>query len=99
VRTAAYVVYLIAWLYMLVLVARMVISLVMSLSRSWRPSGAGAAVAEVIYVLTDPPLKAVRKVVKPVQVGLVALDLAILVVAMGVSVIAFVAARVATGGG
>jgi YggT family protein len=98
VRVAAYVVWLVAWLYLLVLVARMVIGLVMAFSRTWRPTGAAAAVAEVVYLLTDPPLKLVRKLIKPVRVGQMALDLGFMVVAMGVWLITYAAARVAEGG-
>jgi YggT family protein len=32
--------------------------------------------AEVVYSITDPPLRALRKVLKPVRVGTMMLDLA-----------------------
>ncbi|MDR1118317.1 MAG: YggT family protein [Bifidobacteriaceae bacterium] len=96
-RVAAYVVWLLASLYLLILVARMVIGLVMAFSRGWRPAGAAAAAAEVVYALTDPPLKGARRLVKPVQLGQMSFDLGFLLVAIGVSVVASVAARIAAG--
>ncbi|MDR3360922.1 MAG: YggT family protein [Bifidobacteriaceae bacterium] len=96
-RVVAYGIWLIAQLYLLLLVARVVIGLVMALSRDWRPKGAMAALFEVVYTLTDPPLRAMRAVIKPVQVGPIALDLAFIVVAFAVSAIAYVAARIAGG--
>jgi YggT family protein len=98
VRTVAYAVWLLAWLYLLVLVARMVIGLVMTFSPSWRPRGAAAAVAEVVYTVTDPPLRLVRRVIKPVRMGQVSLDLGFMVVAFAVSMVAYGAARLAGGG-
>jgi YggT family protein len=92
VKTAAYLVRLLAQLYLLVLVARVVIGLVMALARSWRPNRAVAAVLEVIFLATDPPLRLVRKIIKPVQVGPVAFDLAFLVVMVAVSLVAYAAA-------
>ncbi|MDR2382137.1 MAG: YggT family protein [Bifidobacteriaceae bacterium] len=97
-RTAAHIIWLVAWLYLLVLVARLVIGLVLAISRDWRPKGAGAAVAELVYTLTDPPLKAVRKVIRPARLGPIALDPGFIVVMLGVSVIAFIAAKLAAGG-
>jgi YggT family protein len=91
---AAYVVWALAQLYMLVLVVRLVIDLVMAFSRFWRPQRAMAAVAEIIFILTDPPLRLVRKVVKPIRFGPMSLDLAFLVVVIAVSLVAYGAALV-----
>jgi YggT family protein len=97
VRTAAYVVWLAAAIYLLLLLARMVIGWVIVFSRGWRPHGASAALSEIVYTLTDPPLKLVRRVVRPVRFGQFALDVSFMVVAFAVSVVAYVAARLADG--
>jgi YggT family protein len=89
---AAYLVWLLAQLYMLVLVARLILDLVMSLSQSWRPQRRAAAFAELVFVLTDPPLRLARKAIKPIRIGPVSLDLAFLVVMVAVSVVAYAAA-------
>ena len=45
-------------LYILVLLVRVVIDWVQILARDWRPRGAALVIAEVVYSLTDPPLRA-----------------------------------------
>ena len=42
---------------------------------------------QLVYTLTDPPLRFLRKFLPPVQVGTVALDLAFLALAVGISVL------------
>jgi YggT family protein len=49
------------------------------LSRSWQPKGPLLVVAEVIYTVTDPPLKALRKVIPSPSLGGIRLDLSFLV--------------------
>jgi YggT family protein len=94
VKTAATIVYALAQLYLLVLLARVVISCVMAFSRSWRPQKMTAAVAELVFAATDPPVRLARKVIKPVRVGSVALDLALAVVMIVVLAVAYLAAIV-----
>jgi YggT family protein len=88
---AATVVWAVAELYLLLLVARMVLDLVMSFARQWRPRGLLASVAEIIFTATDPPIKLVRKVIPPLRIGAVALDLGFILVVIAVSVLASVA--------
>lgn len=67
------------WMALIVLIARIVLDYVQMLARDWRPSGPVLVLAEVIYSLTDPPLRAVRRVLPPVRLGAVMLDLSPLV--------------------
>lgn len=46
------------------------------LNRDWRPRGAVVVLAEATYTLTDPPIKTVRRVIPPLQIGSIRLDLA-----------------------
>jgi YggT family protein len=62
-------------IYLLLLIGRVIFDLLQSYSRSWTPSGILAMVAEIIYTLTDPPLKFLRRYIRPVRIGSVALDL------------------------
>ena len=64
------------WLFMLVLFARMILSWVPVLVRDWEPRGPLLVLAELVYSITDPPLRALRKVLRPVRIGTVMLDLA-----------------------
>ncbi|HHU10573.1 MAG TPA: YggT family protein [Intrasporangiaceae bacterium] len=78
-NTIRSVVGLVLYLYLLVLFARLVLSWVQVFSRDWRPTGPLLVVAEGVYTLTDPPLHALRKVLPPLRIGGVALDLAFFV--------------------
>jgi len=69
------VVYYLLWLYMLLLIGRLIIDWIQGFSRSWSPSGLLAGVAEVIFTATDPPLRLLRRYLRPVRLGNVALDL------------------------
>lgn len=82
------------WLYWLVLMARLVLSYVVMLARDWRPSGVVLVLVEGVYTLTDPPLRALRKVIPPLRLGGMALDLAFMVLFLIVIVLMQVVARV-----
>ena len=59
---------------------RLIVDWTMVFARSWRPSGVVAAVLEIAYTVTDPPLRALRRVLPPLRLGSVAIDLAFIVV-------------------
>ena len=62
-------------LYMLLLWARLVLDWVMVLNRSFRPRGILAVLVELVFSLTDPPLRAFRKVLPPLRLGNISIDL------------------------
>lgn len=68
----------IIWLYLLMLIARMVIGLVVAFARDFQPHGPVLVVFETVFSLTDPPLKALRRVIPPLRLGQVSLDLGFL---------------------
>ena len=65
--------------FLLFLGFRLVMDYVFLLARSYRPTGVVAAVLELAYSVTDPPLKALRRVIPPLRVGNVSLDLSFMV--------------------
>jgi YggT family protein len=69
------VAYLLLYAFLLVLFARFALSLVLSFGRRWRPKRGAAAAMEVVWSVTDPPLKALRRVIPPLRLGTVSLDL------------------------
>ena len=75
------------YLYFIILLARLVFDWIQVFARQWRPSGVILVVAETVYTLTDPPLKALRKVFKPLRLGGVAIDVAFLILFIAVSVL------------
>lgn len=68
------------WLYWLVLIARLVLDFVQIFARSWQPRGFLLIIAEAVYSITDPPIKAVRRIVPPLRLGSIQFDLAFLIV-------------------
>ena len=66
-------------LYMYVLVARAILSLIPLFASDWRPKGVLLVVAEAVYTLTDPPLRWLGRFIKPVRIGEVSFDLAFVV--------------------
>jgi len=62
-------------LYLLLLIGRLIIDMLQAYSRTWTPTGVLARVAEVVYTVTDPPLRLLRRYIRPVRLGSVALDL------------------------
>jgi len=69
------VLYYVLALYLLLLIGRLIIEVLQSVSRSWTPTGVLVKVAEVIFTATDPPLRLLRRYIRPVRLGSVALDL------------------------
>jgi YggT family protein len=56
--------------------ARFILDWVRLLARRWRPRGLALVLAEASYTVTDPPIRAVRRVVPPLRIGGAALDFA-----------------------
>ena len=75
------------WLYWLVLIARLVLDFVRIFARSWQPRGPLLWLAEFVYSITDPPLRALRRVIPPLRLGSVSLDLAFLILILGVQIL------------
>jgi YggT family protein len=68
------------YIFLGLLIVRLVVDWTMVFARNWRPTGAVAAVLELAYSVTDPPLRALRRVIPPLRLGSFALDLAFIVV-------------------
>ncbi|MEZ7898038.1 MAG: YggT family protein [Flaviflexus sp.] len=82
------------WLYTLVLFARVVIDLVSVLSRDWRPTGVLLVLSNLVYRLTDPPLRFLGRYIPPLRLGAVALDMGFLVLFFGVSIAQWIIQRI-----
>ena len=79
-RVLATIALYVLWAFVGLMFLRLVIDWTMVFARSWRPSGVLAAVLEVCYSVTDPPLRALRRVIPPLRLGSMAVDLAFIVV-------------------
>ncbi|MFT4086858.1 MAG: YggT family protein [Gordonia sp. (in: high G+C Gram-positive bacteria)] len=81
-----WILYLLLFVYWLLLLGRLVVEAVQSYARSWRPRGVVVVAIEVVFTLTDPPVKALRRVLKPVNLGQVRLDLSLFIVLIVVGI-------------
>jgi YggT family protein len=77
-------------LYVVLILARVVVEMTRQFARKWRPVGVAAIGIEVVYVSTDPPIKALRRVLPPVQIGGVNLDLSVFVLLLIILVLQWV---------
>ena len=66
-------------LFTYLLLARIVIEMIQSFSRSWQPGRAFSVVGKIIFTITDPPVKLLRRVIPPMPMGGVQLDVSVLV--------------------
>jgi YggT family protein len=67
------------YLFLLLLIGRLVLETLQSFARKWRPTGVVLVLAEATYTVTDPPLKLLRRFIPPLRLGNVALDLSFMV--------------------
>lgn len=74
-------------------IGRFVLDLVLSVNPSMRPRGLFLVLAEIIMTLTDVPLRALRKIIKPVRLGPVQLDFAWTVAILIISVLSSLVLR------
>lgn len=70
--------YLALLIYLIVLIARLVLEWIQSYAREYRPSGLMLVLFEVVYTLTDPPVKTLRRLIPPLRIGAVSLDLSLM---------------------
>ena len=74
------VIYYVLWIFITLMLVRFVMDWVQLFARDWRPRGVVLALLEIIYTVTDPPIRAVRKVLPMVRLGGMGLDLSPMVV-------------------
>ncbi|CAN5799144.1 YggT family protein [soil metagenome] len=82
------------WICVIVLISRFIIDWVQVLARSWHPQGLVLVICEAVYTVTDPPLRALRRVIPPLRLGSVGLDLSPMVLLIALWVLQGVNAAV-----
>ena len=63
-------------LFLVLLIARLILEWTQVFARDYRPHGVMLVIFEVVYTVTDPPLKALRRIIPPLRIGQVSIDLA-----------------------
>jgi YggT family protein len=79
-RPVAAILYLVLQVFLWLLLIRLVVDWVQIFARSWSPKGPVLFVLEIVYTVTDPPIRFVRRFIPPLRIGSVALDTSFLVV-------------------
>ena len=74
-------------LYFLILRVRVVLDWIQVFARQWRPRGGVLVLANLVYALTDPPLRVIRQRVPMARLGGVGIDLSFLVLVFGIWII------------
>jgi YggT family protein len=81
------ILYFIVLIFFIFLIGRLILDWIQVFARDWRPRGVMLVIAEAIYSVTDPPLKALRRVLPPLSIGQVQIDLAFIVIFLIVSLL------------
>ncbi len=66
--------------FIVLLFVRLIVDWIQMFARSWVPRGPVLVVLEGVYTVTDPPVKAMRRVIPPLRLGGVAIDLSFIAV-------------------
>jgi YggT family protein len=74
------ILYFIVLIFFIFLIGRLILDWIQVFARDWRPRGVMLVIAEAVYSVTDPPLKALRRVLPPLTIGQVQIDLAFIVI-------------------
>ena len=85
------VIYYVINVYVFILILRVVLDWVQILARDWRPRGIILVLANLIYALTDPPARFFGRLIPPLRIGGLALDMGFMVL----FILLFVVQRVA----
>ncbi|HET6653600.1 MAG TPA: YggT family protein [Nocardioides sp.] len=70
----------ILFIFLALMLIRLVVDWVQIFARSWTPKGPVLFVLEIVYSITDPPIMFVRRFVPPLRIGSIALDTSFLIV-------------------
>jgi YggT family protein len=79
--------YLLLLLFFLALMIRLVFDWVQVFARDWRPRGMALVAASGIYSVTDPPLRLLRRLIPPLRLGTMSLDIGfmLLLIVVGIA--------------
>ena len=61
--------------FIVLLFVRLIVDWIQIFARSWSPHGPVLVVLEGVYTATDPPVKALRRLIPPLRLGGMAIDL------------------------
>lgn len=74
-------------LFKVALFLRIIIDYIRIYARNWRPNSFFLAIFEIVYTITDKPMRFVQRFIPPLRIGGVALDLSFIVLLLAIGVI------------
>jgi YggT family protein len=75
VSTIGQLIELVLGAFIVLLFVRLIVDWIQIFARAWTPRGPVLVVLEGVYSATDPPVKALRRIIPPLRLGGVAIDL------------------------
>jgi YggT family protein len=79
-QIAGWIIEAVLWVFIGLLWIRFIVDWVQAFARAWEPHGVMLVLLEVVYSITDPPVNALRRIIKPIRIGNFALDLSFILV-------------------
>jgi YggT family protein len=76
----AFILWTLLRIFLAFMLVRLVVDWVQVFARSWTPRGPVLFILEIVYTVTDPPIRFIRRFIPPLRLGSVALDTSFLVV-------------------
>ena len=73
--------------FLILLIVRLGMEYVFMFARNFTPSGPLAVALELCYSATDPPLRALRRVLPPLRIGSVSIDLGFIILFFAVQIL------------
>ena len=89
------VLYYVLFFFWLMLIGRIIVEFIRTFARDWRPSGVLVVLLEALFPVTDPPVKLLRRIIPPISLGGLRLDLSIMVLLFLIFILMSIVQRLA----
>jgi YggT family protein len=86
-RALGETVYFVGEIFFLLLIFRLIMSWVFMFAREYTPRGIMLVLIEAAYTVTDPPVNFIRRLVPPLRIGGIVLDLSLLILVLFVQIV------------
>lgn len=63
------VLWFLLFIFWLLLIGRIIVEFIRTFARDWKPTGFVVVVLEAIFTVTDPPVKLLRRLIPPLNLG------------------------------
>ncbi len=73
--TVGYLLYTAISIFIVLLFVRLIVDWIQFFARAWVPHGPVLVILEGVYSTTDPPVRALRRIIPPLRLGGMAIDL------------------------